>query len=46
MKKSDKMQYDRTGLPRFEQVPEEEPHYSTYFWVACVVIIFLLWWFL
>lgn len=39
------MQYDRTGLPRFEKVEEEEPHYSMYLWLACAIILFLIWWF-
>ncbi len=39
------MQYNRTGLPRFETVQEESPHYSTYFWLALVAMLFALWFF-
>jgi len=39
------MQYNRTGLPRFEKVPEEPPNYSTYFWIALVAMLVALWFF-
>ncbi|MEK6867532.1 MAG: hypothetical protein AABX98_01790 [Nanoarchaeota archaeon] len=39
------MQYDRNGLPRFETVQEEPPHYSAYLWIGIVVVLVALWFF-